>query len=182
MVLSAIAVCEWCRLISDLNHTPVGVIWFQMDVKFANDSNFTFSGYLTIWPQMTFDLVMWPLISWSYESFHVISKNQVWFKSDFSFSNKTNFTFSALVYLQLGLRWLLTSSTYYFFKTSNNYKGSMRITTICLLCFSHLVSLQIISAYNTAFFPWRAAIVHDLKSILWTTDCPMAHAPSGFLL
>ena len=44
---------------------------------------------------MTFDLDVWPFTSWTYEGFHIISINQVWFKSDFNFSNEAIFTFSA---------------------------------------------------------------------------------------
>ena len=49
----AVTVCEWCRLTSDLDPTPVWVIWFHQDLKFANESNFIFSDYLITWPQMT---------------------------------------------------------------------------------------------------------------------------------
>ena len=51
--------------------------------------------YLTTWPQMTFDHGMWPLTSWTYEGSHIISINQVWFKSDFIFSIDGIFTFLA---------------------------------------------------------------------------------------
>ena len=34
-VSPAVAVCEWCRLKSDPDPTPVGVTWFQLDLKFA---------------------------------------------------------------------------------------------------------------------------------------------------
>ena len=55
---------------------------------------FTFSGYLTSWPQMTFDFDLRPLTASTYEGFHIISINQVWFKSDFNFSNEAIFTLS----------------------------------------------------------------------------------------
>ena len=55
----------------------------------------TFSAYLTFWPQMTFDLGIWPLTAWTYQGSHIISINQVWFKLDFNFSNEAIFTFSA---------------------------------------------------------------------------------------
>ena len=41
--------------------------------------NLHFQGYLTSWPQITFDLDLWPLTAWTYEGFHIISINQVWF-------------------------------------------------------------------------------------------------------
>ena len=87
-----------------------------MVLKYANKSKFTFSGYLTSWPQMTFDLDLWPLTTWTYKGFHIISINQVWFKSDFNFSNEAVFTFSAYlstwpqITFDLGT-WPLTSST-----------------------------------------------------------------------
>ena len=75
-------------------------------LKYANKSKFTFSSYLTSWPQMTFDLDLWPLTAWPYESSHIIPINQVWFQSDFNFSNEATFTFSPI--LQLDRRLLLT--------------------------------------------------------------------------
>ena len=66
---------------------------------------------------MTFDLDLWPLTVWTYEGFHIISINQVWFKSDFNFSNEAIFTLSAYLTTRpqltfdLGL-WPLTASTY----------------------------------------------------------------------
>ena len=54
-----------------------------------------FQPTLTTWPQMTFDLGIWPLTAWTYEGSHIISINQVWFQSDFNFSNEATFTFSA---------------------------------------------------------------------------------------
>ena len=56
---------------------------------------FTFSAYLTTWPQMTFDLGTWPLTAWTYEGSHIIPINHVWLKSDINFSNEAIFTFSA---------------------------------------------------------------------------------------
>ena len=44
---------------------------------------------------MTFDLHLWPLTSWTCEGTYFISINQVWFQSDFNFSNEVNFTFWA---------------------------------------------------------------------------------------
>ena len=43
---------------------------------------------------MTFDLGTWPLTVWTYEGSHIISINQLWFKSNFSFSNEAIFTLS----------------------------------------------------------------------------------------
>ena len=39
-----------------------------------------------LWP-------LWPLISWTCENSYLISINQVWFQSDFNFSNDVNFTY-----------------------------------------------------------------------------------------
>ena len=74
--------------------------------NFSNEAIFTFSAYITTWPQMTFDLGTWPLTAWTYEGSHILSINQVWFKSDINFSNEAIFTFSA--YLKLDFRWPLT--------------------------------------------------------------------------
>ena len=67
----------------------------HMVLKYANESYFTFSGYLTNWPHMTFDFYLWPLTSWLCEGSYVMSINHVWFQSDFNFSNEVNFTFWA---------------------------------------------------------------------------------------
>ena len=72
---------------------------------------------LTSWPQMTFDLGIRPLTAWTYEGSHIISINQVWFKSDFNFSNEATLTFSACLTtwpqmtVDLGI-WPLTAWTY----------------------------------------------------------------------
>ena len=60
LVLPVVPVCEWCRLTSDLDPTPVGSHMVPSGPH-VNESNFTFSDNLTTWPQMTFDLGMWPL-------------------------------------------------------------------------------------------------------------------------
>ena len=91
-------------------------VWFQSDFNFSNKVNFTFSAYHTTWPQMTFDLGRWPLTSWTYEGSNITSINQVWFQSDFNFSNEANFTFSAylIIWPQMTFdldMWSLTSST-----------------------------------------------------------------------
>ena len=54
---------------------PIGLPTFQMK------SISTFSAYLTSWPQMTFDLDMWPLTSSTNEGSHVASMTQLWLKS-----------------------------------------------------------------------------------------------------
>ena len=64
-------------------------------LTFHCEAIFTCSVYLTTWPQMTFDLCIWLLTAWTYEGSHIIAINQVRFQSDFNFSNKTTFTFSA---------------------------------------------------------------------------------------
>ena len=44
------------------SHTiSINQVWFQSDIQLFKRSFFTFSTYLTTWPQMTFDLDMWPL-------------------------------------------------------------------------------------------------------------------------
>ena len=73
----------------------INQVWLQSDFNFSNEAIFTFSAYLTTWPQMTFDLGILPLTAWTYEGSHIISINQVWFQSDFNFSNEATFTFSA---------------------------------------------------------------------------------------
>ena len=76
--------------------TSINQVWFQSDFDFSNEAiNFTFSTYLTTWPEMTFDLCMWPMTSWTFEGSHITSINQIWFKTDFNYSNEANFTFSA---------------------------------------------------------------------------------------
>ena len=92
-------------------------VWFQLDFNFSNETNFTFLARFTTWPQMTFDLSMWPLSSLTYEGLHVASMIQVWFQLDFNFWNETNFTFLAYfptwpqVTFDLGM-WPLSSLTY----------------------------------------------------------------------
>ena len=73
----------------------INQVWIKSDINFSNEAIFTFSAYLTTWPQMTFDLGIWPLTAWTYEGSHIISINQVLFKSDINFSNEAIFTFSA---------------------------------------------------------------------------------------
>ena len=50
----------------------INQVWFQLAFNFSNESFFTFSAYLTAWPQMTFDLGIWPLTAWTYEGSHII--------------------------------------------------------------------------------------------------------------
>ena len=81
---------------------------------YANDSNLTSSGYLMNWPHITFDLHLRSLTSWTCEGSYIISINQVWFQSDFYFSNEVNFTVWAhlitwpLMTFDLGI-WPLTT-------------------------------------------------------------------------
>ena len=91
-------------------------VWFKSDFNFSNEAIFTFSAHLTTWPQMAFDLGTWLLTAWTYEGSHIISINQLWFKSDFNFSNEAIFTFSAYftTWLQMTFDldiWPLTSLT-----------------------------------------------------------------------
>ena len=59
----------------------INQVWFKSDFNFTNEAIFTFSAYLTTWPQMTFDLDMWPLTSPTNDGSHVASMNQLWWKS-----------------------------------------------------------------------------------------------------
>ena len=73
--------------------------------------------YLTTWPQMTFDLSIWPSTAWTYEGSCIVSINQVLFQSNFNFSNEITFTFSACLttWPQMTFdldMWPLTSLTY----------------------------------------------------------------------
>ena len=76
------------------------------------------SAYLTSWPQMTFDLDLWPFDHMNIWRFpYYINKLQVWLKSDFNLSNEAIFTFSTdlttwpQMTFDLGI-WLLTAWTY----------------------------------------------------------------------
>ena len=80
----------------------INQVWFKSDFNFSNEAICTFSAYLTTWPQMTFDLGICPLTTWSYEESHgpshiiSININKVWVQSDFNFSNEATFSlFSA---------------------------------------------------------------------------------------
>ena len=64
LVSLAIADCEWCWLTSEINPAPVGIRWLQLDLKFANEWNLTFSSYFTTKPPLSFDFGMWHLTSW----------------------------------------------------------------------------------------------------------------------
>ena len=79
----------------DFHIISINQVWLKWDFNFSNEAIFTFSAYLTSWPQMTFDLGTWPLTAWTYEGSLIISINQVWLKSDFNFSNEAIFTFLA---------------------------------------------------------------------------------------
>ena len=57
----AASVCGWCKL---------------RVFKYADESNFTFSRYLTNWSHMTFDLQLWPLITWTHIGSYIVSINQ----------------------------------------------------------------------------------------------------------
>lgn len=56
-------------------------------------ANFTFSTYLIVWPQITFDLYMWPLTSPFNQCSNVIQLVQDWMQLNFNVSNETSFTF-----------------------------------------------------------------------------------------
>ena len=46
LVLPAVTVCGRRKLTPDFDPTPIGVRWF-LALEYANESNFTFSSYLT---------------------------------------------------------------------------------------------------------------------------------------
>ena len=52
-----------------------------IDIQLFKWGHFHILVYLTTWPQMTFDLDMWPLIASTNEGFHVASMTQLWLKS-----------------------------------------------------------------------------------------------------
>ena len=73
-------------------------VWFKSNFNFLNEAIFTFSAYLTTWPQMTYDLGTWPLIAWTYEGSHIISINQVCLKLDFQLFKWDHFHIFSLSY------------------------------------------------------------------------------------
>ena len=127
-----------------------------MVLKNANKSNLTFSGYLTSWTQMTFDLYLWSLTTWAY-GFHirVISVNQVWFKSDFDFSNEAIFPFSAYPTTWPQMTFDLDTWSL----TGWSYEGS------------HIISINQV-CYKIGFIESNTQIywsIHELKKILGET-------------
>ena len=59
----------------------INQVWFKSYFNFSNEAIFTFSAYLTTWPQMTFDLDMWPLTPSINDGSHVAPMTQRWLKS-----------------------------------------------------------------------------------------------------
>ena len=76
----------------------INQVWFKLHFNFSNETIFTFSAYLTTWPQMTYDLGIWPLTTWTYEGSHIISINQVWFQLDFQLFKWGHFYIFSLSY------------------------------------------------------------------------------------
>ena len=102
----AVAVCGWWELTTwSWSHTckrSHGSKWSASIKK----SNFKFSAYLKTWPQMIFDLDIWPLTLLTSEGSHVASISQDWFQSDFNFSNEAKLHIFSLS--ENKLRWSLT--------------------------------------------------------------------------
>ena len=69
----------WQHEHKGLHIISINQIWFKSYYNFSNEA--MFSDYLTTWPQITFDLGIWPLTTWRYKGSHIISINQVWFQS-----------------------------------------------------------------------------------------------------
>ena len=76
----------------------INQVWFKLDFNFSNETIFTFSAYLTTWPQMTFDLGIWFLTTWTYEGSHIIQINHVWFQSDFQLFKRGHFHIFSISY------------------------------------------------------------------------------------
>ena len=53
----------------------------QIGLQLFKWGHFHISAYLTTWPQMTFDLDIWPLTSSTNEGSHVASMTQLWLES-----------------------------------------------------------------------------------------------------
>ena len=86
LVSPAVSVCGWCKLTPDLDPTPIG----------SHSSNWSSSMQMS--QILHFQTILqigltWPLTSWTCEGSCIESINQVWFQSDFNFSNEVNFTF-----------------------------------------------------------------------------------------
>ena len=114
----AIATCGWCK----------------------------FSKYLTNWSHMTFELHVWPLISWTqYEGSFIISINQLWFQMDPNFSNEVNFTFWvylttwSLMTFKLDT-WSLTAWTYKGFINYIWFQSDFRFSNDATFTFSAYLS------------------------------------------
>ena len=84
----------------------INQVGFQSDFSFSNEAIFTFSAYLTTWPQMTFDLGIRPLTAWTYEGSHIINKLSLVPIGLQLFKWGHFHIFSPI--LQLDLRWHLT--------------------------------------------------------------------------
>ena len=140
----------------------INQVWFKSDFNFSNEAIFTFSAYLTTWPQMTFDFDTWPLISLTYEGSHIISINQVWFQSDFNVSNKAIFTFSAYhtTCPQMTFdfdTWPLTSLTYegsHIISINQVwFHSDFNVSNKAIFTFSAILQLDL---------RWPLTLVHDL--------------------
>ena len=69
----------------DSQNVIMVVIGHCMKKKWTNVINFTYAATFTFtsWPQMTFDLGMWPLTSLTYKGFHFKAVTKVWYKIGF---------------------------------------------------------------------------------------------------
>ena len=94
LVSPADAVCGWCKLTSDLDpHICWGNSNWSSRMQIR--SNLHFQVVLQVDFRWPLTLICDLLTPWTNEGTHIISINQVWFKSDFNFSNEATFTFSA---------------------------------------------------------------------------------------
>ena len=81
----------------------INQVWFKSDFQLFKCDHFHIFSHHTTWPQMTFDLDTWPLISSTNEGSHVASMTQLWLKS-----------------IKACGRW---SQMLTLFTTDNNYRG-----------------------------------------------------------
>ena len=125
-----------------------------MVLRYANKSKFTFQDILQVdlrWPLT----LIWLLTTWTYKGFHIISINQVWFKSDFNFSNKAIFTISA--YLTTWPKMTFDLGTWPF--TAWTYEGS------------HIISInQVWFKLNFQLFKWDHFYIFSLSYNLTSDD------------
>ena len=114
MVLIGLQVCKWVKLyifmisykLTSHDPWPLFVTFDFMNIwRFLHYINnpslvpiglqlFKWGEFYILSPILQLDL-WWPLTARTYKGFHNVLINQVWFQSDFNFSNESTFTFSA---------------------------------------------------------------------------------------